>query len=68
MIDEDINALHGILRRMEPGARISIGSSFICSARELDWVVEEAMAARIAAKASGTYEPFWVEATKWPPR
>jgi len=58
MIDEDLQALHGMLRRMEPCARVTINNGFICSARELDWVVEEALAARAAAQAAGTFEPF----------
>ena len=57
MLDEDLEALHGILRRMEPDARVDIGS-FRCCAAELFWVVEEAMSARVAAKEAGTFEPY----------
>lgn len=45
MIDEDLRALHGILDRMEPNAKIEIGR-MKCSAAELRVVVQEAMAAR----------------------
>lgn len=58
MGDEDLDNLHHMLRRMEPTDRIAINHYFICTAAELDWVVEEAMAARVQAKAAGTYEPF----------
>jgi hypothetical protein len=58
MMQEDLENLHGMLRRMDPNAKISINHYFICSARELDWVVEEALAAREQAKVAGTYEPF----------
>lgn len=57
MVDEDLEALHSILRRMEPDATVQIGA-FNCHARELFWVVEEAISARVQAKAAGTYEPF----------
>lgn len=57
MFDEDLEALHGTLRRMEPMEKVSVGH-FVCCASELFWVVEEAMAARVQAKAAGTYEPY----------
>jgi hypothetical protein len=49
MIDEDLNALHGFLRRMDPNAPIEIGA-FGCHASELLLVVEEALQAREWAK------------------
>lgn len=58
MIDEDLQALHGMLRRIEPTGQISINHYFLCSSRELLFVVEEAMSARESAKAAGTYEPY----------
>jgi hypothetical protein len=58
MFDEDLEALHGMLRRMDPKDKISINHHFICSTGELSWVVKEAMSARVQAKAAGTYEPF----------
>jgi len=45
MIDEDLHAIHGILERMEPNAKIEIGR-MTCSAAELRVVVQEALAAR----------------------
>jgi hypothetical protein len=57
MFDEDLGALHGTLRRMDPMAKVSIGH-FNCCASELFWVVEEAIAARVQAKAAGTFEPY----------
>ena len=57
MLDEDLDALHRILQRMEPDARVDIGC-FRCCAGELSWVVEEAMAARTKAKEAGTFEPY----------
>ncbi len=50
MIDEDLNALHGFLRRMEADAPIKIGV-FNCHASELLRVVEETLQARELAKA-----------------
>lgn len=57
MLDEDLEALHGTLRRMEQDARVDIGH-FRCCASELFWVIEEAMAARVHAKEAGTFEPY----------
>ncbi len=57
MSDEDLEALHHTLRRMGANANITIGS-FRCTARELDWVVEEAIGARLITKAAGTYDPY----------
>ena len=58
MIQEDLEALHGMLRRIEPDQKVMIANCFICSARELDWVVEEALSSREQAKMAGTFEPY----------
>lgn len=58
MLDEDLHALHGILRRMDPRREIRVDNTFVCSPAELFWVVEEALAARQIAKDAGTFEAF----------
>jgi hypothetical protein len=46
MVDEDLYALLGMLKRRQPDAKITINDFFVCSVDELKSVVEEAIVAR----------------------